>query len=297
MNAICTAGPAAAAAAATAALLVLGGCGSAPKRPETVRSAPSAPSPGLRIGVVGPLHVETKGAAVEYGPLAHVVDNQLVLVDAAALGAGRLADVADAHPATHFALIGASTKGFRRPNVAGIVLRDDQAALLAGAVAGLVAAEESVPQPRVAWVGPREEALVKTFVRGVHTSAPRAIVLRGWSSGAPVACKEAAIAVIERDAIAVAAHGGACAEAAASGAHDQGRVALALSGFQLPNVAADRIARDAVAGLYYGREDVIFGARSGVIGVRRLDPRVPPSIALQARLAAQELASGRSPSG
>jgi basic membrane lipoprotein Med (substrate-binding protein (PBP1-ABC) superfamily) len=285
------------AGAAAAAVLLVTGCGSSPKRSETVRSAPAAPAARLRIGIVGPLQVQVRGAAVEHGTLAHVAEDQLVLVDSSTVGAARLADAADAHPATHFALIGASTKGHRRPNLAGIVLRDDQAALLAGAVAGLVAAEESVPEPRVAWVGPREESLVTTFVRGVHATSPKAAILREWSGDTPVACKEAAIAAIERDAIAVAAHGGGCAEAAAAGAHDQGRVALALSGFQLPNVAALRIARDALAGVYYGREDVIFGARAGVIGVRRLDPRVPPSIAVQAHLAAQELASGRTPSG
>jgi len=39
----------------------------------------------------------------------------------------------------------------------------------------------------------------------------------------------------------------------------------------------------------------VFRAASGAIGVRRLDPRIPSDLALQARTAAQQLASGRRP--
>jgi hypothetical protein len=42
---------------------------------------------------------------------------------------------------------------------------------------------------------------------------------------------------------------------------------------------------------------MVFDAASGAIGVRRLDPRVPPDLAVRARTAAQDLAEGRRPSG
>jgi hypothetical protein len=54
---------------------------------------------------------------------------------------------------------------------------------------------------------------------------------------------------------------------------------------------------DAVSGVYRGGEDLVFGAASGAIGARRLDPRVPPDIAVQAHTAAQQLANGLRASG
>lgn len=277
--------------------LAVTGCGSS--RPDRAPAAPKGPPPAaaLRVGVVGSLTVHVKGARVDHGSLAQVAADRLVVVSAAAVGPAELAAVADGHPATRFALIGASTAGFRRPNVAGIVVREGQASRLAGVVAGLVAESESTQVPRVAWIGPEERALTRAFVRGVHTTAPRAVALRQSSRDVPVACKEAAITAIERGAVVLVAHGGRCAEATAAAAHEQNQVALAVTDFELPNVAADTIAGDAVGGVYYGGEDVLFGASSGVIGVRRLDPRIPAAVAVRARVAAQELAGTAQPSG
>jgi len=282
-------------AAAFLVVLVLSGCGGDHgAAPAATTVGPSRSS--LRIGVVGPLAVHTPGAVVEHGPLDRVASDALVLVSASALGPAAVAAAADGHPGTHFVLVGRSTAGHRRPNLAGLVIRADQGALLAGAVAGLVADDEGVASPRVVWVGPREPALAAAFTRGVHDTSS-AVVVRSSTSNVPVACKEAAIEAVEQGAIVVGAHSGLCAAAAAAAAHDQDRVALAVTDFQLPGVAANRIALDAVRGIYYGNEDVIFGARSGAIGIRRLDPRVPASIAVRAHVAAQQLVGGGSPSG
>ena len=74
-------------------------------------------------------------------------------------------------------------------------------------------------------------------------------------------------------------------------------MALALTHFELPSVAAGLVARDAVTGVFHGGEDLVFGASSGAIGVRRLDSRISADVALRARAAAQELASGIPPTG
>jgi len=66
---------------------------------------------------------------------------------------------------------------------------------------------------------------------------------------------------------------------------------LELGDFEFPNVVANLIARDAVAGVYHGGEDVLFGAGSGAIGVGTLDPRISVATVTRARAAAQELAS------
>jgi hypothetical protein len=62
-------------------------------------------------------------------------------------------------------------------------------------------------------------------------------------------------------------------------------------------VAAAVVVRDAVAGVFHGGEDLVFGAGSGAIGVRRLDPLISPATAARARAAAEELASGLRPTG
>jgi hypothetical protein len=62
-------------------------------------------------------------------------------------------------------------------------------------------------------------------------------------------------------------------------------------------VPAGVLIADAVAGVFRGGEDIVFGASSGAIGVRHLDPGVSPDVALRARAAAQQLASGLRPSG
>jgi len=41
----------------------------------------------------------------------------------------------------------------------------------------------------------------------------------------------------------------------------------------------------------------VFGARSGAIAVRTLDPRISPQVAVRARAAAQQLANGLRPTG
>jgi hypothetical protein len=175
-------------------------------------------------------------------------------------------------------------------------LDDGQAALLGGVVAGLVAADQGGQDARVAWVGPEERRLAGAFARGTHTIVPGATVLRAWSRDNPASCKEAALGAVDRGAVVVMAHGGTCAQAALAGVHEQNRIGLQLSDFEFPDVAADAVVRDAVAGVYHGREDVVFGAASGAVGIRRLDPRISPDLALRARTAAQELASGRRPS-
>lgn len=213
---------------------------------------------------------------------------RVVLV--AAAGSARLVATATAHPAIHFALIGRSARPLHLPNVMGIVLRDDQAVRLGGAVAGL-SAEESGRNARVAWVGP-DEPLVAQFVRGVHEAAPGTVVLRAWSSTTPASCKEAALGAIDRGATIVMARGGVCADAAISGAHQQNLPGLRLSDFELPGVAVGQVLRDAAAGVYHGSEDVVFGARSGTVGVRTLDPLIAPAVSVRARAAAQELANG-----
>lgn len=252
---------------------------------------------GLLIGVVGNLHVNLAGASVQHGSLAAVADDALVLVDARTVGVAAVAAAADAHPVTHYALVGAPTTGFLRPNLVGLVLRDDQAARLGGLVAGLVAKDSGGGDARVAWVGPQETALADAFAKGVHSMFPAATVLRAWSQRIPSRCKEAALATLARDAVVVMAHGGLCAEAVAAAAHEQNRIALQVGNFELPDVPAGIVARDAVAGVYRGGEDLVFGAASGAIGVQSLDPAIPQEIVLRARAAAQEMASGLPPTG
>jgi len=284
---------------------VAAGCGStvdtaattgtttAKARPHPTRTVAKA---GLRIGVVGPLRVSVAGAVSEPGTLAQSAGDALVVVSAASNDLAAVVAEADAHPTSHYALIGASSSTSRRPNVAGLVLDDKQALLLGGVVAGLVAADQGGRDARVAWVGPQERRLAGAFARGTHTILPGATVLRAWSRDNPASCKEAALGAVGRGAVVVMAHGGTCAQAALAGAHEQNRVGLQLSDFEFPDVAADAVARDAVAGMYHGGEDLLFGASSGAIGIRRLDPRIAPDLALRARTAAQELASGRRPS-
>ena len=113
----------------------------------------------LRVGLVGPLTLDVPGVAPEHGTLAQVADAPLVLVAAGAAGPGAVADAARAHPASHFALVGESTKPHRVGNLVGLVLRDEQAAQLAGIVAGYAAADAGAAAPRVAWVGPQERIL------------------------------------------------------------------------------------------------------------------------------------------
>ena len=287
----------------TAAVLLvlacaLGGCGDGKRAATTtVAKTTTRAAEGLHIGVVGPLSVQVPGAVIEHGTLAQVAGDPLVIVAAGGRAAQRVRAVATADQVGHYAVVGASEKSPPLPNLAGLVFREDEAARLGGVVAGLVVAEESSAVPRVAWVGPQERPLAAAFVRGVHDIVPGAIVLRAWSADRPAACKEAALGAIGRGAVAIMAHGGSCAAAAIAGAHQQNVVGLRVADFELPEVAAESAVRDAVAGVYRGGEDIVFDAASGAIGVRRLDPRVPPDLAVRARTAAQDLAEGRRPSG
>ncbi len=93
------------------------------------------------------------------------------------------------------------------------------------------------------------------------------------------------------------AHRGTCADAVVAAAHQQNLPALRIDDFELPSVAAEFVARDALAGVYRGNEDLVFGAASGAIGIRALDPRISVAAAAQARAAAQRLASGQTAAG
>jgi basic membrane lipoprotein Med (substrate-binding protein (PBP1-ABC) superfamily) len=278
-------------------VVAMTGCGADPQTAPQPAATTAAAPPALRVGVVGPLQIQIKGVAVDRGPLAQVAGDRLVLASASSVGTRALAAAAAAHPRSHFALVGASAESLRRPNVAGVRFRDPEAALLAGTVAGLAARDASTAAPTVAWVGPDAPPLVFAFARGARAAARGLVVLRHWSTDQPAACKEAAIAAIMGGATVVAARGGLCAEAAAGAAHEQSQVAVSVTGFELHNVAAQRIVQEALAGVYYGGEDIVFGAASGGIGIANLDPAIPPSVVVQAQIAAQRLATGSPPSG
>jgi hypothetical protein len=284
----------------TLTAILAAGCGSTKHAVTTTTTATTtvkqAPE-GLHVGVVGPLALDVPGVVVDRGTLTHVSGDALVLVDASVADVPTVASAADANPSSHFAIVGASTKGFHRPNLVGLVLRETQAARLAGVIAGFVASETGGTSARVAWVGPQQKALAAAYASGVHESLPTAAVLYAWSRRIPARCKEAALGAIDRGAVVVTANNGLCAEASAVASHQQNHVALSVTDFELPGIPAAIVARDAVAGVFHGGEDLVFGATSGAIGVRRLDPRISVATALRARAAAQELASGLPPSG
>jgi basic membrane lipoprotein Med (substrate-binding protein (PBP1-ABC) superfamily) len=277
------------------------GCGSA-SHTTTVsakRAAVSVAATGLQVGVVGALSVApVPGASIaRVGALASTPAYPLVLVSARAADLAAVEAAAQQHPSSHYVYVGGSTKGHHRSNLVGIVLDDAQAAELGGGVAGLVAAEQGGLNARVAWVGPQERALAAAFARGTQSVQHGTTVLRAWSGDRPAACKEAALGAVARGAVVVMAHGGLCADAAIAGAHQQNRVGLQISDFELTNVPLDVVLSDAVAGVFRGGEDIVFGASSGAIGVRHLDPRISADIAVRARAAAQQLSSGLRPSG
>jgi hypothetical protein len=280
--------------AALGLVLALLGAGCGGVRQATVTTTTTvakraAPLPsGLRVGVVGPLLVAAPGVVPKRGTLTGL-DTSLVLVSAHAYGVAAVSAAARARPAAHFALVGASTKGDRAPNLVGLVLNDDQAALIAGYVAGLVAADAGTREPRVAWVGPVENALAGAFARGVHRAWPGAVVLDQWSRSIPGRCKEAALAAIGRGAMVVMAHGGLCAKAAIAGAHEQNLPGLRLGEFEFPDVVANFVARDAAAGVFHGGEDIFFGAASGAIGIGAVDPLIPLTTLGRARAAVPDL--------
>jgi hypothetical protein len=283
-----------------AACVLVVGCGGKHQATTTTTTKTVARNPapsGLRIGLVGPLSLSVPGAHFVHASLPQVSDEPLVIADASVVDVPAIAAAADANPSTHFAIVGASTKGLHRPNLVGLVIREEQAARLAGVVAAFVIREEGGTSERVAWVGPQENRLFAAFKHGVRETVPDATVLHSWSQRVPSRCKEAALGAIGRGATVLVAHRGLCADAVADAAHEQNHVALGLTDFELPSTPAAIVARDAVAGVYHGGEDLVFGAPSGAIGVRSLDRRVSADTALRARTAAQQLASGLRPSG
>jgi hypothetical protein len=279
--------------------LLAAGCGGrqeAAKPPASTTSKPPA-RVGLRVGVVGPLHVSVPGTIVTRRSLKTARNDSLVLVSAASRDADNVPGEAAAHPSTHYVIVGASAAAQRLENLAGAVLRDDQAARLGGIAAGLAAQEASSRSARVAWVGPNDPPIVAAYIAGVHQAAPGTTVLRAWSSPRPASCKESALGAIQRGATVIMAPSGLCAAAAIDGAHERNLPGLSLADFQFPDVVASSIARDGVRGVFHGREDLIFGQASGAIGVRRLDPLFSTAVANRTRTIAQQLASGRGLSG
>jgi hypothetical protein len=275
-------------------VLAASACGAKHHATATTTTQTTAAS-GLRIGVVGPLTIDVPGIVPRHETLTHIADDPLVVVDAHTAAPDVVAAVARAHPTIHFALVGASVKGQHAPNLAGVVLKEDDAAYLAGVTAGLAAAETGAAA-RVAWVGPEERALAAAFGRGVHAAAPGVAVLHQWSRSVPARCKEAALTGLGRSAVVVMAHRGLCAAAAASAAHEQNMPALALGNFMFPAIAAGLVAREAVSGVFHSG-DVVFGPRTGAIGVGTLDPLISPTAVAGARAAAQDLASGGAQAG
>jgi basic membrane lipoprotein Med (substrate-binding protein (PBP1-ABC) superfamily) len=276
-------------------VLAASGCGSNAHRSATTTTRTVAAPSGLRIGVVGPLRIDVPGIVPRRETLQRIAPDPLVLVDAHVADAATVASVARAHPTIHFGLVGASVKGQHAPNLSGIVLNEGDAAYLAGVTAGLVAGETG-GGARVEWVGPEERSLAAAFGRGVHAAAPSVAVLHQWSRSVPARCKEAALTGLGRSAVVVMAHGGLCAAAAASAAHEQNVPALRLADFLLPEVAAGLVAREAVSGVFHGG-DVVFGPQTGAVGVRKLDPRISPTAVAGARAAAQDLASSGAKEG
>jgi hypothetical protein len=275
-------------------VLAASACGAKHHATATTTTQTTAAS-GLRIGVVGPLTIDVPGIVPRHETLTHIADDPLVVVDAHTAAPDVVAAVARAHPTIHFALVGASVKGQHAPNLAGVVLKEDDAAYLAGVTAGLAAAETGAAA-RVAWVGPEERSLAPVFGRGVHPTAPGVAVLHQWSRSVPARCKEAALTGLGRSAVVVMAHRGLCAAAAASAAHEQNMPALALGNFMFPAIAAGLVAREAVSGVFHSG-DVVFGPRTGAIGVGTLDPLISPTAVAGARAAAQDLASGGAQAG
>ena len=250
----------------------------------------------LHVGVVGGVSFGVSGAVADRGALADVADDVLVLVAAGAVPDASLRLAARAHPATHFAIIGGTAHGVRLRNVAGVLLRRDQAAYLAGLVAGLVGKAGGTQQPKMALVGPDATHLLGAFTRGAHLGFPSANVSAAPSSGDPASCKEAALAAIGEGAVAVVASPGNCALGALAATGEQHIVGQSLADFEVRGAIAAAVVRAALQGVFYGREDLSYGIRAGAVGIERLDPLVPTGVAVQARAIAQRLAEGLPPS-
>jgi basic membrane lipoprotein Med (substrate-binding protein (PBP1-ABC) superfamily) len=278
-----------------AVALLIAGCGGGAQTSTRPLTTTVTQPLGLQVGVVGRLAVRAPGAVVARVSLRAASDQSLVLVTTTTGVADRVAAEAVAHPLTHYVLVGESAAARHLPNLAGVVIRDDQAARLGGAVAALAVSGQS--DRRVAWVGPKDSALADSFAEGVHALEPGTVILRAWSVDLPASCKESALGAIARGATVVMGPHGLCAAAAIDGAHERNQPGLQLSDFELPGVAAAQIVRDAVRGRYHGGEDVLFGAASGAVAIRHLDPLLSAVVGARARAAAEQLASGRPLSG
>jgi basic membrane lipoprotein Med (substrate-binding protein (PBP1-ABC) superfamily) len=276
------------------------GCGGRAARPGTTVSQPATStvsSEALHIGVVGGVSFSATGAVADRGTLDQVAGDTLVLVPAGGVSDAALRLVARAHPASHFAVIGGSARGVRLRNVAGVLLRRDQAAYLAGFVLGLVAKAGGTQHPKVALVGPAADTLLGAFRHGVRVAFEGAKATGARSSENPAACKEAALAAVDEGAVAIVSSRGPCALGALSAAAEQHIVGQSLADFEVRGAIASAIVRAALQGVYYGREDLNYGVRSGAVGIVRLDPLIPTGVAVQARAVAQRLAEGLSPTG
>jgi hypothetical protein len=253
-------------------------------------------SEALHIGVVGGLSFSATGAVADRGSLDQVAADALVLVPAGAVSDASLRLVARAHPGSHFAVIGGSARGVRVRNVAGVLLRRNQAAYLAGLVAGLVAKAGGTQHPKVTLVGPAASTLLGAFRQGVHIAFSGADATGAPSSEDPAACKEAALGAVDEGAVAIVSSRGPCALGALAAATEQHIVGQSLADFEIQGAIASAIVRAALQGVYYGREDLNYGWRAGAVGIVRLDPLIPSAVAVQARAIAQRLAEGLSPS-
>jgi basic membrane lipoprotein Med (substrate-binding protein (PBP1-ABC) superfamily) len=274
------------------AVLALVGCGGTKQQRHSATTKAATVRAAFDVHVVGPLNVSLAGVRVTRGTLAGRDGEPLVVVSASAVAPAAVSAAAANDPTTHFALVGASTKGLEQPNLVGVVFRRDQAARLGGILAGLVAAGSGGSETQVAWVGPGTKHVISAFRHAVHEADAAATVRVTPSPGSPARCKEAALTAFLAGAVAVMSRGGLCAAAVENAAAEQNRVATSLSDFELPDVAVTSVVRSALEGSYAGGEDLVFGFASGAIAVRRLDPRVPSDVAVQVRRAAQHLASG-----
>jgi basic membrane lipoprotein Med (substrate-binding protein (PBP1-ABC) superfamily) len=280
-----------------AVAVLVAGCGATAQtstKPQTTTVTQTG-QVGLRVGVVGRLEVRAQGAVVERVSLRASSDQSLVLVATSPRVADRVAAEALAHTLTHYVLVGESAAARHLANLTGVVIRDDQAARLGGAVAALAVSGQN--DRRVAWVGPMDSALADSFAQGVHALEPGTVILRAWSADRPASCKESALGAIARGATVIMGPHGLCAAAAIDGAHERNQAGLELSDFELPNVAAAQIVRDAIHGRYHGGEDILFGVTSGAVAVRHLDPLLSAVVRSRARALAEQLASGRPLSG
>ena len=175
-----------------------------------------------------------------HGTLSAVQRLPLVLVAAGAVSKAAISNVAAANPANHFALVGASVREVKQPNLAGIVFRESQAAQLGGVLAGYTAAAaQGVAAPPVAWIGPGDQGLVRSFTIGVHQVAGGVTVLVDRSPTTPAACKESALSAFLRGAVAAMAGRGLCAAAVAAAAAERNRVAESVADFELPDAVVE----------------------------------------------------------